>query len=294
MTSWPWMKGVDVAIVLEPIDPVTEYDDRKAVKDLLQEHCDKISQMKASLQDDPLYDESMHDDLWILRFFLSHKNVEPAIKAAKHTLEFRKQYNLDEWGDIRATPPHQVKEGNVFEYLQCWEEDALIFTHPDPKRGVICFLKLTSMDQHKAVETLTEDYWLSIFMYCAEWSFQWNDYVTRTTGRLTRSIRFVDASGIGWGSFNRECSRRDGNAMRVMEDCYPQMLESIFMCNPPGVVKMLWGIVRVILPERVVAKFDMINPSENEEEKRRLYKHITEEHLPEKYGGKNPVSPERW
>jgi hypothetical protein len=82
--------------------------------------------------------------------------------------------------------------------------------------------------------------------------------------------------------------------MKVMEDCYPQMLESIFMCNPPGVVKMLWGIVRVILPERVVAKFDMINPSENEEEKRRLYKHMTEEHLPEKYGGKNPASPERW
>jgi len=42
---------------------------------------------------------------------------------------------------------------------------------------------------------------------------------------------------------------------------------------------------------RVVEKIDFINPLKDEKERKRLYKHIAPEHLPEKFGGKNKQWP---
>lgn len=217
MTSWPWMKGVEVAVA-NPCAPVCPEDDRPAVKDLLEENRTKVDKITDAVKEHPLYDAKRHDDLWILRFWLSQKKSKDAINAIKYTLELREKHGLDD-KDIRDTPPHHVTEGKVLEFLQCWGEDAMIFTHPDPQRGVVLFLRLSSMDQHKVVETLTEDHWLAVYMYTTEWTFQWLDYVTRTTGRLTRSVRIADTAGISMGSFNRECTKRDGKIMSLMEDC---------------------------------------------------------------------------
>lgn len=286
------MKGVKEAVA-DPIDPVCPEDDRAAVKDLIKEHGDKIQKIKEALIDHPLYEESKHDDLWILRFWLSHKKSQAAIDAAKYTLEFRKEHQLDE-KDIRALAPHQVPDGKCREYLDCWEDDAMVFTHPHPQRGVICFLKIASMNQHAVVEKLTEDYWLAIFLYCSEWSFQWLDYVTRTTGRLTKSIRFLNLEGLKMGGFNRECSKRDGKVMGLMEDCYPQLLESIFACNAPTIIDALWKLAKVLLPKRVVTKFSFMKPKDRESDRKVIYRHISETDLPDFYGGKNPVAPHDW
>ena len=66
------MKGVEVALA-DPIDPICPEDDRPAVKDLIVEHGEKIAKIKSALIDHPLYEEDKHDDLWILRYWLSHK-----------------------------------------------------------------------------------------------------------------------------------------------------------------------------------------------------------------------------
>jgi CRAL/TRIO domain len=292
MTSWVWMSGIDTAVA-DPIEPVCPEDDRPSVKELIKEHTEKITKIRTGLIDHPLYDSNKHDDLWIMRFYMSHKKIQPAIDAAKYTLELRKEYNLDEI-DIRSIPPHQVRSGKVREYLNCWKDDAIIFTHPHPHRGVVCFFKFKSMDQHKVVKTLTEDYWIDILLYCSEWSFQWSDYVTRTTGRLTKSIRFLDVEGTTMSSINRECSRRDGKVMSLMENCYPQMLDTIFPFNAPFIIDMLWSFVRVVLPKRVVSKFDFIKPIQSDGDRRKLYRHISETDLPDYLGGKNRINPQFW
>ena len=81
MTSWPWMQGFDVAIA-DPIEPVNEHDDRVSVKDLIKEHREKIDKIREGIQDDPLYDPTRHDDLWIVRFWLSHKKSKHEIGRA--------------------------------------------------------------------------------------------------------------------------------------------------------------------------------------------------------------------
>ena len=111
MTSWVWMKGVDEAVA-DPIDPINEHDERPSVKALLDQHSDKIDKIRQGTVDDPLFDAKKHDDLWILRFWLSHKKTKQAIAAAKTTLLFRQKYKLDD-KDIRDDMPHKTEYRNI-------------------------------------------------------------------------------------------------------------------------------------------------------------------------------------
>jgi len=296
MSGWPWMKGIEVALA-EPVPRTCVEDERHSALQVIAMHRSLVDQVKSELAStDPLYDPTKHDDLWIVRFLLSHKkNPKDALKAAKATLLFRKQHKLDETGDIRAFPPHHrdsVPIEAVRRYMNAGvAEDAVIFVVPDPQRGVIAFLDMVGIDQHKLVEAVDEADWLPAFLYMSEWSFQWVDYVTRTTGLFTKSIRLADTHRILLGGINKENQRRDGKVMGIMEDCYPQMLHGIFVCNAPAWVQVPWRILRPLMPKRVVEKIDFINPLKNEKERKRLYKHIAPEHLPEKFGGKNQQWP---
>jgi hypothetical protein len=291
MTSWPWMKGVDVAVA-DPIPLVNEYDERPSVKDLISENRKIIDQMKQELQSDPLYVPDKHDDLWILRFLLSHKkHAKVALKAAKTTLAFRMERKLDE-RDIRAHPVGKnCKDEAVAEFSKHLSDDAITFGVPDVKRGVIGFFRYAGIDQHALVNNLDESFWLSTFCYVSEWSFQWTDYVTRTTGRLTKSVRIMDMEGFSISSISNENMKRDGAAMAVMEDCYPQLLQGIFICDPPIWIQIPWRIFRPLLPKRVVNKIDFIVPLTRKKERMRLFKHISEDNLPARFGGKYEIWP---
>jgi hypothetical protein len=291
MTSWPWMKGVDVAIA-DPIPLLNEHDERPPVKDLISENRKIIDQVKQELQSDPLYVPDKHDDLWILRFLLSHKkHTKVALKAAKTALLFRKERKLDE-RDIRNEPMgKRCKDDAVAEYAKYLADDATKFVVPDPKRGVIGFLRYAGIDQHALVKNVDESVWLPAYCFISEWSFQWVDFVTRTTGRLTKSVRLIDMEGFSMSSISHENLKRDGAAMGVMEDCYPQLLQGIFICDPPLWIQIPWRICRPLLPKRVVNKMDFIVPRTRKKERVRLFKHISEENLPVRFGGKNYVWP---
>ena len=289
MTSWPWMKGVEAAIS-DPIAPVDDYDERPSVKELIDKNRTAIDDVTEKLQDDHLYDASKHDDLWILRFVLSHKNkIGPAVKAAKYTLKFREEHQLDH-EDIRPYPPSHgpdhPRKATTNQYLGLCGEDASRFCIPNAQRGLIGFLQLSSIDQHRLATQLPEDLWLPTFMYMSEWTHQWLDYITRTTGRLTKHVRFVNADGLRLSMIDKETQKRDGRVMEIMEDCYPQLLQGIYIINAPSWMQMPWRLVRPFFPKRVVEKLDFITPRKNARELKRLLKHISEEDLPARFGGK--------
>jgi hypothetical protein len=133
--------------------------------------------------------------------------------------------------------------------------------------------------------------WLPAFCYVSEWTFQWLDYITRTTGRLTKSLRLVDMEGFQVSRCNKEAMKRDGDAMAVMEDCYPQLLQTMFLCNAPKWMQISFHIVRPIMPRRVLQKMDFINPEKVKRERKRLLKYVSEENLPVRFGGKHSPWP---
>jgi hypothetical protein len=52
------------------------------------------------------------------------------------------------------------------------------------------------IDQHELAKNVAKEDWLPTCCYMSEWSFQWLDYITRTTGLLTKSVRFVETEGL--------------------------------------------------------------------------------------------------
>mmetsp|Transcript_2877 Transcript_2877/g.6781 ORF Transcript_2877/g.6781 Transcript_2877/m.6781 type:complete len:160 (+) Transcript_2877:229-708(+) len=153
--SWPWLADLDQLLPDKAIDPVNEHDTRESVPDLLQEHASNIEQVKEALKEDPLYEPFKHDDLWILRFLLSHKHkVKKACKAAKHALAFREKHLLDK-KDLRFIAPHSVPLGpedtpfaGCSSLKKAWTtrypNGCIVFTIPDQTRGVAGFLRFSA------------------------------------------------------------------------------------------------------------------------------------------------------
>jgi CRAL/TRIO domain len=290
--AWPWLKDVTVAWATTPAPPAHDTDDRASVVDLMAEHRTLMDQMAAELASDPLYNAKKHDDLWILRFLLSHKkNLKASVKAAKHTLAFRAEHKLDE-KDIRYFPiGPDAPDAALQRYLKYCENDTFQFLVPDAKLGVVGIFVGPSVDMHGLVKNVDEADWLPTFIYLAEWCHQWNDYLTRTSGRLTRSVRIIDLGGASLKKFSSECKKRDGAAMKVTEDCYPQLVKSVFICRAPGFVQAVWRVLRVFFPKRLVEKVDFIAPESNARDLNHLLKYISMENLPTRYGGKNEAWP---
>lgn len=289
MTSWSWMKGVSVALVEDPIPPVDSNDERPCVKDILERNRQNIEKVRRELLDHPLYDPDKHDDLWIVRFVLSHKkSCKKAAKAAIGTLEFRQRYHLDEKGDIRFHPPFPgdcCPDPAIQRFSKYIGDDTMRFVVPDPRRGVIAYIQYGRIDHHRLSQNVSASDWLAGIIYSTEWSHQWLDYVTRTTGRLTKCIRMINLDGMAITDICYEGLRRDGEAMGQTEHAYPQLLHSIFPVNLPSWVQIPWRVVRLLLPSRVREKIDFINPKENEKERKRVLKFISESNLPKAYGG---------
>jgi CRAL/TRIO domain len=287
------MKDCAFSIAETPIPPVHDWDDRPLLIDLFAQYRAIIDRVATELQaTEPLYDAQKHDDLWIVRFLLSHKlNVSRAIKAAKDTLLFRQTYQLDKT-DIRFDPPGpDVPNAALQRYIKYCAPDMFQIVVPDARLGVVGFLDLGGFDQHGLVQNLHPDDWLHSSIYVAEFSHQWVDYLSRTTGRLTASVRLVDASNLSLKSINREWFRQDTKAMKVTENCYPQMLKMLFVCHGPSWIQAIWRLLRPLFPRRAVEKMDFIAPKTSGKERDRLLKYISLENLPTRYGGKNDTWP---
>jgi CRAL/TRIO domain len=295
MSAWPWMKGCTEHVV-DPIPPVDDEDDRPAVRDLIEEHRDLIERVKGELVDHILYDPAKHDDLWIVRFLISHKkNLKATVKAAKHTLQFRADLKLDERDMRRIHVGHDNDElpEAAKNYTKYCDNDTFRFVVPDTKRGVISYLKFSGFDQPEMVKHVSEDDWMPAFAFVTEWSHQWVDYVTRTTGRLTKTIRIIDLANVCMRKqVNPAATRRDGKALACMEDCYPQLLQTLFLVHAPVWVEGPWRLLRPIFPKRVVGKFDFISPDKHPKDLAKLTKYIDPTNLPERYGGTRKLWPD--
>ena len=128
-----------------PIAPIDIYDDRPSVVALIQQHQSCIDAVRKELHSDPLFQCLKHDDLWILRFVLSHKkNVASAVRAAKCTLAFRKEHHLDEQ-DVRYQQPSDNEA--LQRYMKYVRDDAIRFAIPDHQRSVVLFIDIGGVHQ---------------------------------------------------------------------------------------------------------------------------------------------------
>jgi hypothetical protein len=185
-------------LCLDPIPLIDEHDKRPAVRDLLAQHSQAITLVRDLLAQDPYFIPAVHDDLWILRFVLTHASkassssspdssssssssvIANTARAARSTLKYRHDCGLDKATvDIDALvaawpcPEHpSLKIRKFFGLLKRQTGDAYQCYWPDRDRGVVNLIELAGMDMHAMVEQLTYEENLATFMAFNEWSHQ--------------------------------------------------------------------------------------------------------------------------
>lgn len=181
--------------MLKPIPPITQEDDRPAICDLIEKHSHDIDAVRKLIANDPNYNSSLYDELWILRFILSHKSRVKAAKAAKKAMRIREEYKLNEVGDIRSTFWPRLEDDLLpecmCEFHRRCEIGSVFHDFPHPDRGLVTYMRLAGMNFTSLAHDLTEETNILTHIYFTEWCFQVVDKITRRTGRLTKVLKLV-------------------------------------------------------------------------------------------------------
>jgi len=290
-TTWSDGGGADNAF--------DSFDERPLVNDLLVENSSDIDYVRAAIQTHPLYEPSCsrYDNIWILRFVLSHKNdVDVASRAAIATMEFREAYNLNEKdtrGQIKhldGDPSSEYGTPNLSPFDACCEKYACLVTLPDENRGPIMYVFLSKFDMDKVNKTMTQEDIKLMKIYYDEAIYQVVDSITRKTGRLTKLLKVIDFDGLTLKQMNRGYLSKNAAASKEVEDYMPQLLGGMLAVNAPKWINVIWKFVRPLMPKRVVEKVDIL-PRNTEKVQKSLIRFVSKENLLGRYGGENKEWP---
>ncbi|KAI2503370.1 SEC14 cytosolic factor [Fragilaria crotonensis] len=262
----------------DPLPLADEFDDRPCVRDLIQQHETRIREIGSKIQSDPCFNPHKHDDLWILRFALSHKSNKKAADCAIQFMHYRHERNLDETDIRENVPGRNCPIPGVRQFYEALDDDdCMLMTQPDPNRGVLMVKRIAGFDQSKIADIANDDW---PFWYFLEWMFQRLDSVTRRTGRLTKGIRFMDLYGyhhIRQG--NKECIHRNAASARETTEFYPQMLATVFVLNAPVWGQVVFSCLKPLLPRSFVQKIVVFNPR-SKKDYLSILKHLSPENIP--------------
>ena len=227
----------EAAKVADTADPVVNYaaHGRERVTDLIARHAAAIGGVKAAVSSDPLYNGERHDDLWLLRFVLSHKgNIKEATVAARHCLAYRKEHGLDSPSlPVSGAPLLDVPE--VIKVRSKLKDPSAILAYvPDPDRGPFLIITPALVHTHAMVSEVSYEEFACEQRLTAEWLYRQCDAVTRRTGYLTKYVRMVNLDHLALGQMNRNFTKRIGEVQKTMDDVYPQLLGALLVCNPPS------------------------------------------------------------
>ena len=288
-------KAVEAEAAAPSAPTTTVVDDRPLVSDLIAENASKIEALRELVKVDPLYDANRHDDLWLLRYLLSHTRggVKAAAKAARYTLAWREENRMDELAaELNASTalepaiahPDVVKVHKIHV-----KPHGIRHIQPDKTRGPVLLANMVDFDYATTVKLISRDEYAMMIKCMLEWVYIQCDRVTRETGKLTKSARFIQVKGLSAFSLDREWLKLDGQVAKEMEDCYPQALGIIICLNPPTWALIVWRAAKFLFPARMVEKIDLVSTAgARKEVHKRARKWIDLEQLPSSYGGNGP------
>jgi len=277
-----------------------ENDERPLVKDLLKQYASKIAELRVIIENEDSYSKEHYDEIWMLRFLLSHRKVSKASRAAIHTMKFRQERKMNELGDIRNKIHDNMdpQSERYFDMNQkfmkfCKTNTAIMFTQPDRDRGLINIVCPKEIDFQGINVNMSRDEVSEAYLMSNEISYQVLDEVTRRTGKLTKLLKIVDITNFPLRSFNIEALKRDAAASKLMEDFYPQLVGTVVLVNSPSWVNGLWRMFKALFPKRFMEKLALVQPLKRPKDVKYFLKYVSKENLMKRYGGSNsnwPVS----
>lgn len=274
------------------VAPDLSMDERPLVSDLLAKYSEEVESVRELVsEDNPLYDAKIHDELWLLRFFLSQKKVPKAAAAARKAIEYRNKLGLDsiktfEWAG--TFDDDHVPECWLPYTTRCGR-NGVIGCQPDGDRGIIEYIDLAKIPMHLLASEVSLEEVRVVQRIAQEFQFRVLDEVTRRTGRLTKAIRVIDMKNVKLSDISRKYLVYESKIAKEIEDFYPQKADTIFVYNAPSWVQYLFKTFSPLFPRRLTQKVTIVTGSSDEclPDDSAIFKYMSPAHLPTKYGGEN-------
>ena len=143
---------------------------RERIADLIAQHADKLAMLRSRVCDEEHYDAARHDDIFLLRFVLSHlpcnlplgstgrqAGMQAAVKAVQSTIAWRARHGFDEPGLLCGGPDALVLGPVATFYASMTVRDAVSYYVPDADRGAVLVAVPGLLDFHHMVATLSEE-----------------------------------------------------------------------------------------------------------------------------------------
>mmetsp|Transcript_33115 Transcript_33115/g.105548 ORF Transcript_33115/g.105548 Transcript_33115/m.105548 type:complete len:404 (+) Transcript_33115:73-1284(+) len=222
------------------------WKDERRIEVLLSEHRSKVEAVKADVGSlGPEY-----DDIFVLRFILSHPDVPEAASALKKTLAWRKE---------KAALLQRARDGTLPEKGDVITKYMFADLHKTTKYGEPIYLVRAGVSNIAAAMDLVEEHVMVDYMlYRKEQSFIQADKTTRETGLLTKIITVNDLNHVSLmagqdARFRAVMSK----SAKLSEDFYPQLVEKAVLTNLPTFINLLLGVFKAIMPKRLLEKLSV-------------------------------------
>lgn len=229
----------------------------RGLDSLFEKHGARVRVLLQTLSGDGhvVGDSTPYDDIWALRFVLSHPEDADAARAAAETLRWRaeKKEML-----AAAATGERPKRFEVMERL------VVAQYHGETSTGAPLYIIRAGISNTVALTTEhTHDEVVEFMMYRKEIGFLLCDAITRKTRKLTKLVTVNDLSHVSLlAGTDKRFTAVLGAASKLSETLYPQLLDRAVLINAPYIFGAIWSIIKGMVSTKTRAKVALCGTSD--------------------------------
>jgi hypothetical protein len=215
---------------------------------LLKEHYQSITTLRKTCADALARDGAQYDDeLFLLRYILSHdSDLELAAQAIRETIT---------WREENKAKLERLGRGEPLDFDAQFSKYSINALHKQTKFGAPLFIVRAGLSNPTAiVETLGAEKIKEWFIFSKEILFQICDRESRRRNMLVKAITIIDMKGAGMSSQNSAFQRAMGEASKITEQFYPQLLGISVLNNPPFWFRAAFAVVSLFMSAKTLAR----------------------------------------
>jgi hypothetical protein len=218
-------------------------------------HKDNLAQLRDKCKEAiALHPTEFDDDLFLLRFCLSHKSdAEKRIKAVTEACQWRFKHK-DLLAKIRAGERHPALV-EFLKYCPCDLHKSLADGSPVliVRQGLSAPARI--LDGKMKVQEV-----IDAIIFQKEEVYAITDAVSRQTGKVIKMVSLNDGAGFGWQNMSKQfLTDCLSAAMHTTELCYPQLLGCTLIFHPPTILWFIMSIAKAVLPTSTMEKIKWCN-----------------------------------
>lgn len=195
-------------------------------------------------------------DLVLYRFLKGHKfHQETAGKFLRECLEFRKTHNLD---SIRSNFP-SLPASSYPHVTSVLSVHPHVILHGHDRRGQpLSVERLGYTNPEMMIKTVPYSRMFEYHCYHMEGKSSLVDRLSHRTGKVVRTVKIMDLSGLGRQHLNRKGLLYFKKLIDISQRNYPEMLGTLYVVNTPWIFSLGWSIVKPWLNEKTLEKIHVL------------------------------------